>query len=80
LRYDFNRLNGLIKTFKMRGTANYHGQDLFSSQIDPLGFPASKLGMDTSQIRFQNQLHDVALWARRCLAEIIRRARYPDLS
>ena len=32
----FNRLNDLIKTFKMRGTMNYHGQDLYSPEIDPV--------------------------------------------
>jgi phosphate transport system ATP-binding protein len=32
----FNRLNDLIKSFKMRGTIEYHGQDLYSPEIDPV--------------------------------------------
>ncbi len=32
----FNRLNDLIKTFKMRGSMTYHGQDLYSPEIDPV--------------------------------------------
>ena len=32
----FNRLNDLIKSFKMRGSIHYHGQDLYSPEIDPV--------------------------------------------
>ncbi len=32
----FNRLNDLIKIFKMRGSMTYHGQDLYSPEIDPV--------------------------------------------
>jgi phosphate transport system ATP-binding protein len=32
----FNRLNDLITSFKMRGSIQYHGQDLYSPEIDPV--------------------------------------------
>ena len=32
----FNRLNDLITSFKLKGKINYHGQDLYASDIDPV--------------------------------------------
>ena len=32
----FNRLNDLIGSFKLQGRINYHGQDLYAPDIDPV--------------------------------------------
>lgn len=32
----FNRLNDLIKSFRLRGSVQYHGQNLYAPEVDPV--------------------------------------------